>query len=557
MAGPTATIQNTPSLVTSNKARAKHNLPLIKNPDGTVARFDVLRAQRLAAPVTVYVEQFSAHPLEADSAHLYGPPDGYIDAGGRFHKERHSADDKPVFEIELRPEDGLYPMPYMARQASGAPWAEDAAAPRASDEEARQPFFPDGSRSFEEIDRLHVGDPGTGNLIGGKVDVDFYRVLPPGGYRKGLPHAKRTDMGEGDIPPERRGANFFPYRPAHLLASPGPDHLAQATNAVQQILASGKYDGAIWTEGSPSVEESIYWFNLLIDTTVPICGNAAQRTHGMIGNDGPKNIVDSVDYICSRVWADEQGRDRAGCVVIQEQRIFCARNVQKGDARPGGYVATGGHGGILGACGHEGRPLLHFIPTTRHTHRSELNVTRLGDETVGVREESGRIHTIPVRVKDAVGKVLASAIPKVGIVKDASYWSDNGTIDVEQEVDLIAMIGHLLKTAPLSGFVVEGMAPYGLMTSQSRHRLMMRAVCSGLAVARVGRGNAEGFVPLWDPLFIGGTNLTATKARLLLMACIMKLGALPPAAHPDRPTDAEMAAIHAKVAQYQALFDTH
>src|SRR6266852_6603707 len=68
LAGPNATIQNTPPLVTSNKARAKHKLPLRMNPDGTPARFDVLCPQRLAAPVTVYVEQFSAHPLEADAA---------------------------------------------------------------------------------------------------------------------------------------------------------------------------------------------------------------------------------------------------------------------------------------------------------------------------------------------------------------------------------------------------------------------------------------------------------------------------------------------------------
>ena len=33
--------------------RTKHKLPLRENPDGTPARFDVLRAQRLAAPVTV------------------------------------------------------------------------------------------------------------------------------------------------------------------------------------------------------------------------------------------------------------------------------------------------------------------------------------------------------------------------------------------------------------------------------------------------------------------------------------------------------------------------
>jgi hypothetical protein len=82
LAGPNATIQNTPPLVTSNKARAKHKLPLLTNADGTAMRFDVLRSQRLAAPVIVCVEQFSAHPLEADAAELCGLPDGYLDSAG-------------------------------------------------------------------------------------------------------------------------------------------------------------------------------------------------------------------------------------------------------------------------------------------------------------------------------------------------------------------------------------------------------------------------------------------------------------------------------------------
>ena len=68
--GPTATIQNTEPLVTSNKAREKYGLTARSHGDGSAMRFDVLRAQRLAAPVTVYVEQFSAHPLERD-----GPSD--------------------------------------------------------------------------------------------------------------------------------------------------------------------------------------------------------------------------------------------------------------------------------------------------------------------------------------------------------------------------------------------------------------------------------------------------------------------------------------------------
>jgi len=556
LAGPNATIQNTPPLVTSNKARARHKLPLTTNPDGTPARFDVLRPQRLATPVIVYVEQFSAHPLEADAAELYGPPDGYVDNAGIVHKERRSASDKPVYEIELRPEDGLYPLPYMARQMDGQAWEEECAFPNAPEAKARQGFFPDGSRSFEEIDRLQIGDKGTGNLISAKADVEFYRVLPPSGYTKGLPADGRTDIGADDIPPERRGVDFFPYKPPHLAASAPRRALARATNAVQQILASGKYDGAIWTEGSPRIEETIYWFNLLVDSTLPICGNAAQRLHGMISNDGPKNIVDSVEYIASRVWEDEQGRNRAGAVLIQEQRVFAARAVQKADARPGGYVATGGHGGILGAAGHDGPPLLHYLPTAQHTWRSEVNVNHLPLEVIGVHKEGEHIETVPVAIKDASGGLLGTAIPKVAITKDGSYWDDGGT-DPEAEVDLIAMIQHMLKSAPLGGFVLEGFTPYGRSASNARHRLLLRAVYSGLPVVRVGRGNTEGFVPLDNPSFIGGSNLTATKARLLLMACLMKFGALPPAANPDQPTTAETAAVCEKVAQYQAIFDTH
>jgi hypothetical protein len=323
-------------------------------------------------------------------------------------------------------------------------------------------------------------------------------------------------------------------------------------------MASGKYDGAIWTEGSLRIEETIYWLNLLIDTTLPICGNAAQRPQGMISNDGPKNIVDSVDYIASRVWADEQGRNRAGAVLIQEQRVFAARAVQKADARPGGYVATGGHGGILGAAGHDGPPLLHYLPTARHTWRSGVNLTRLLLEVDGVRQEGSRIETVPVAIKGSDGGLLDSAIPRVAITKDANYWDDDSTTDLEAEVDpLIALIGHMLKSAPLAGFVVEGLTPYGRNVSNARHRLMLRAVHSGLPVVRVGRGNTEGFVPLHDPSFIAGSNLTATKARLLLMACMMKFGSLPPAADQDHPTAAETAAVRKKVAEYQKVFDTH
>jgi hypothetical protein len=446
----------------------------------------------------------------------------------------------------------------MARQADGGAWEEECARPLAPAHLARQPFYPDGSRSFEEIDRLGVGEKGVGNLISSHADIDFYRILPPAGYTKGLPAAERTDVGEGDIPPEVRGKDFFPYKPWHIAASPPRPALARITNWIQRVMASGRYDGAIWTQGSPRVEETIYWLNLLIDTTLPIAGNASQRMHGMIGNDGDKNLVDSVDYIASRVWADEAGRNRAGVVLIQEQQIFSARDVQKGDARPGGYVTTGGHGGIIGGVGHGhgSHPVLTYLPARRHTYLSEVNLSRLPTEVTGVRLGSRRIERVPVAIKDAEGQLLGTAIPRVTIVKDASYLDDSYDPDPQRDVDILAQIEACLKSNPLAGFVVEGLSPYGFVSSNSRPRALLRAVRSGLPVVCVGRGNNEGFTPPRDQ-FIGGGNLTATKARLLLMACQMKFGSLPPAADPEQPTAAELDLIRGRLALYQGVFDTH
>ena len=204
-----------------------------------------------------------------------------------------------------------------------------------------------------------------------------------------------------------------------------------------------------------------------------------------------------------------------------------------------------------------GTPLLHYLPTARHTWRSDVNITRLPSEVMGTRQEGSRVAAVPVAVKGSDGTLLDTAIPKVVITKDASYWDDDGAADPEAEVDLLAMIDRMLKSAPLAGFVVEGFTPYGRPASNARDQLMLRAVHSGLPVVRVGRGNTEGFVPQHDAAFIAGSNLTATKARLLLMAALMKFGSLPPAADPDHPTSAEKTAIREKIGLYQRTFDSH
>jgi L-asparaginase len=557
--GSMPTIQNSEPLVTSNKARTKYDLPVLQNPDGSYFKYDHLVPQRLAAPIEVLIEAYSAHPLEKDAAELNAPPDGYVDKAGHFELKRHNPDDIPVYKAILRPEDGLYMLPYMTRQADGSAWEEDCTQPKAPEDQCRQPFFPDASRLFEEVDRgiFGVSEQGLANMLSSKADYDFYRAVPPAGYRKGLPASERTDFGDGDIPPEVAGEDFFAYRPSHLWKSTRFHDIARSSNTVQKALNSGNYLGAIWLEGSPFVEESIYWLNLLVDTPVPIVGNAAQRAGRALSADGPRNIVDAVDFIMSKQWAGRDGKNELGAVLIQSEQIFAARQAQKSDARIGGYIATGDHGGILGTIGKPGPVTIYFKPQAHHTWRSEVKLTKLLSRVKGVRIQNGELMTLDVRIKDDDGWLRGEAIPKVTIVKLGQYSQQSSDAEPDGEVGIMAWLEKYLREFPLAGFVAEGTAPYGTM-NQAQENALEIAAFSGIPTVRVGRGNAGGVSAVrLSNVVIEGNNLTATKARLLLKACLMKFGSLPFARDPRKPTKTEREAVQTEIARYQQIFNTH
>ena len=211
----------------------------------------------------------------------------------------------------------------------------------------------------------------------------------------------------------------------------------------------------------------------------------------------------------------------------------------------------------MGTMGQPGPPVLTFKTVKRHTYTSEVNITRLPGSVEGTRRVGGRNTKVGVRIKDEHGDLVPTAIPKVTIVKHARYLPEDGSGDPAAEVDILARIEKNLQEAPLAGFVAEGASPFGSM-SNSVDAALRRATFSGMPVVKVGRGNAEGPVdPDRDPLAIAGSNLTATKARILLMACLMMFGSLPLAADPGKPTEAELAAVQAKLAAYREVFLTH
>jgi L-asparaginase/Glu-tRNA(Gln) amidotransferase subunit D len=517
--GPNATIADWPTLVTSNKGRRRGERLL----DG---RFDHLIAQELFEPVTVRIKRFSAYPLEADAAGIYHEPD------------------RPCDEVELRPEDGPYPLPYVARRADGSP---DGVPFEETDLEdpsigfgGRQFYDPDASRLFVEIDRTVTGrdEDGGGSSLDRRADFDFIRVLPPGGF---------TSRGEVS------GRDYFPYKPRAIAHRPRYRDLATATNVVREAMRSGRYAGGIWLEASPTLEESLYWFNLVLDVDLPLVGCASQRPHGQLGNDGDRNVVDAVDVILSG--------ERLGVVAVQDERIFAARELKKADDRPGNYKATGGHGGIVGSVGPPAT--VWYRPAYRHTTTSELNLGRLPERVAFLDRADDRSPT-EVRIKDGE-RLLPEAIPRVHLVKYGAYMDEDVPDDPDEEVDIVARIAKGLEQqsraadgAPaFHGCVFEGLSPYAYGSGSQREALKVAAF-SGMPVVRVGRADPGGMVPKrgW-PQAVTGSNLDANKARMLLMASMLRLGRWPKAKDPRRPTPEEADALFAAVAAYQDLFDTH
>ncbi len=520
--GPRSTIANSPTLVTGNKGRLEGDRQL-------PGRYDHLVAQTLFEPVRVKIKKFSAHPLEEDGKAVY-----------------HD-DGKDYYEVELLPEDGPYPLPYVARRSDGSAQGIPLEAKDLQNAElnygGRQSFYPDASRLFADIDRTISGrdEKGEGSVLDRVADYDFVRALPPGGY---------TQQGETS------GVDYFPYSPLAIGKRPRYKDLARVTNTVAAALASGDYAGGIWLEGSPTVEETIYWLSLMIDTSLPIAGCASQRPHGQLANDGDRNIVDAVEFILS---GEGNG---LGAVGVQDERIYAAREFKKADDRPGNYKATGGHGGILGTVGPP--VTIWYRPAYNHTANSKVNLSNLPTH-VEFLNAAGDTNPTTIPVKNPDGTLRAESIPRVHIVKYGAYSDGDDSQDPDQEVDIMARLNKGLEDQQndnpalpkLHGFVLEGTSPYA-MGSTSQINALHLAAFNGLPTVRTGRADPGGRVPSdWDDLTIAGSNLDTNKARLLLMATMLKLGRLPKAKDPRNPNRNERSAVAAKIAEFQEIFETH
>lgn len=241
----------------------------------------------------------------------------------------------------------------------------------------------------------------------------------------------------------------------------GPPEWRIIAETVQAACDDTSIDAVVVTHGTFTAEETAYLLNLVVDTTKPVVVVVSQRKHRMAGNDGDRNLLDAVRLALAPEAAG------LGVLLVLNEEVHAAREVTKENQRPGAFRSA--PFGPLGTIELD-QPTLYRAPLRRHTSRSELRRTPLGE------------------------------LPRVDIV--AGYAGADATgIEAAQAAGARAVV--------LAGFAYSGRG------SDPQMQALQRVAEAGTPVVFASRGRG-GRIPHVDGgWWIRGDNLTPQKARVL------------------------------------------
>lgn len=240
-----------------------------------------------------------------------------------------------------------------------------------------------------------------------------------------------------------------------------------------ESLASGPSppDGIVITHGSNTMEETAYFLNLTLDTNIPVVLTAAQRNHGLIGNDGDRNLLDAV-----RVAAHPDAAGR-GVLVTVADHIFQARDVTKSvSGRPDAWES--GDFGAVGLTDKYGNASFYY--QTERLHTTEVPFGLEGQD--------------------------ASDYPRIGVVYSTAA-EDGTTVRGALAEDVDGLVVAALPTG------APAQPEYGPTQKEA-----LEAAAEVVPVVISHRGIDGWPTPAYrdDDRFIWGDTLTPQKAAVLL-----------------------------------------
>jgi L-asparaginase len=260
-----------------------------------------------------------------------------------------------------------------------------------------------------------------------------------------------------------------------------------------QKALDGEFDAVIVTQGTFSSEYTCYFLQLLVNSTKPIIVTNSQRQHMSVGNDGDRNLLDSI------LVATHPESEGKGALQVEGAKIVSCREVTKNSDRPGAFGAQ--NLGVLGylrggtlspeATVPEDNVVYYREPTRQHTFESEFSIEDLINST------------------DINGNVTFRELPRVEVLP-SFYGAQSDVVDALVSLDV-------------EGIVVQGLASAGNPWEGQSTRLEELAE-AGMPVVRTHSNQVvyDGRIPPSEPPFIGGDNLPSHKARILLQLAMVE-----------------------------------
>ena len=164
---------------------------------------------------------------------------------------------------------------------------------------------------------------------------------------------------------------------ARVTVEPGPppdnttyDALRTLSMRIAEVLGSRDVDGLVYIQGTNTLEETAYFYNLTVRSDKPIVVTGAQRPYNGLSTDGPINLLDAI-----RVASSPETRGK-GVVVVLTGEINGAREVTKTDTY---HLQTFRSRGV-GVLGYADTDKIEYYrtPYRRHTISSEFDLATIG-----------------------------------------------------------------------------------------------------------------------------------------------------------------------------------
>jgi L-asparaginase len=144
------------------------------------------------------------------------------------------------------------------------------------------------------------------------------------------------------------------------------DDLRKLSLRIEEVLQSPEIDGAVYVQGTNTIEETAYFLNLTVHSDKPVVVTGAQRPYNGLSSDAQMNLLDAIRLASAPVAAG------MGALVAFNGEINAAREVTKTNT----YHLQTFQTRDLGLLGYIDADKIEFYrtPHRRHTTRSEFSL---------------------------------------------------------------------------------------------------------------------------------------------------------------------------------------